>query len=231
MRINAVIIEDEFLAIKVLEQHAQQIPSLRIVQSFKNPTAALTFLEHHHVDLLFLDIQMPYLNGFELLSKLKRPPAVIFTTARHDYAVKAFELDVIDYLVKPVSFERFAKGVAKISDHLEYIKSRELSPAQHIIIKADQRLHKILLAEIIYLEGMGEYVKLFTKDHMYISYGALKDFLNQLPQIEFMRVHKSFIISRNAISSYSSQSAELTNGKVIPIGRAFRQEFNIAMRK
>jgi DNA-binding LytR/AlgR family response regulator len=231
MKIDAVIVEDEFLAIKVLEQHAQQIPSLKIVKSFKNPTEALPFLEHHKVDLLFLDIQMPNLNGFELLAKLKNPPAVIFTTARHDYAVKAFELDVIDYLVKPVSFERFAKGFSKVSDHLDYIKSKELSPAPHIIIKADQRLHKILLAEIIYLEGMGEYVKLFTRDGMFISYGALKDFLNQLPETEFIRVHKSFIISRNAISSYSSQSAELTNGKMIPIGRAFRQEFNTTMRR
>jgi two-component system, LytTR family, response regulator LytT len=225
MIMNAVIVDDEYLALKIIEQYADELPTLSISKSFINPQEALAHLLDCSCDLLFLDIQMPDLNGFDLLNKITHPPLIIFTTARHDFAVKAFELDVVDYLVKPFSFERFEKAVRRAQEYLAYKKSKNLVSHEYLMIRANHRVHKIMLEEIEYLEGLGEYVKLFANGKMYITYGALKDFILQLPATKFFRIHKSYIVSKKIIRSYSSQSVKLQNEKEIPVGRSFKDTF------
>jgi DNA-binding LytR/AlgR family response regulator len=222
---NAVIVEDEYLAIKILEQFAQRIPELNIVKTFKDPVKALPYLEAYPPDLLFLDIQMPHLSGFELLKKLGNPPLVIFTTARHEYAVSAFELEVVDYLVKPIAFERFEKSVARAKEILEFRNARHLIPSEYIKVRADHKVHKLQLVELEYLEAYGEYVRIYARGTTLIAHGVLKDFLAQLPREQFLRIHKSYVVSRDKIRSFSGQTVVLTNGKEIPIGRTYKIEF------
>jgi DNA-binding LytR/AlgR family response regulator len=229
MTLKCVIIDDEYLAIKVLEQYAARIDGLTIVKTFKDPTEALTYLEQHETDLLLLDIQMPQLTGFDLLRKLPHPPMVIFTTARHDYAIHAFELDILDYLVKPIAFPRFEKAIARAVEYQEYLRIKNPSPAACIMIRADHRIHKIMLHEIIFLEGLSEYIKIHTEEKLYITHGALKDILEKLPATDFVRIHKSYIISKKHITSFSKQTVQMKNGKELPIGRSFKDDFSKAM--
>jgi len=225
MNIKCVIIDDEYLAIKVLEQYATHIDGLTVVKTFKDPTEALTYLQQYEVDLLLLDIQMPHLTGFDLLKKLAHPPMVIFTTARHDYAIQAFELDVLDYLVKPIAFSRFEKAVARAAEYQEYLRFKDPSPAAYIMVRADYRVNKIMLHEIAYLEGLGEYVKIHTEGKLYITHGTLKDLLEKLPASDFVRIHKSYIISKKHIASFSKQAVQMNNGKELPVGRSFKDDF------
>jgi DNA-binding LytR/AlgR family response regulator len=228
MSLRCIIVDDEYLAIRVLQEYARRVPDLTIVQTFKDPQQALAYLSENSIDLLFLDIQMPYLTGFELLRKLRQAPLVIFTTARHDYAVQAFELDVIDYLVKPIAFERFEKAVQRARAYQEYQQHKVAGhPASHdhIMIRADQRIFQLTTDSILYIEGLSEYIKVYTTDKMYITHAALKDILEELPSSRFARIHKSFIVSRSYIGSFSHQRVHLTNRKELPIGRTYKQDF------
>ena len=229
MNMKCVIIDDEYLAIKVLEQYAERIEGLTVVKTFKDPTEALTYLQQHDTDLLLLDIQMPYLTGFDLLQKLEHPPMVIFTTARHDYAIEAFELDTLDYLVKPIAFARFEKAIARAVEYQEYLRYKDTSPVAYIMIRADHRINKIMLPEIMYLEGLSEYVKVHTEDKLYITHGALKDLLEKLPATDFVRIHKSYIVSKQHIASFNKQAVQMKNGKELPVGRAYKDSFSTAM--
>jgi DNA-binding LytR/AlgR family response regulator len=225
MSITCVIIDDEYLAIKVLEQYTTRIPGLTVAKTFTNPTEALAYLQQHEVDLLLLDIQMPYLTGFDLLEKLKHPPLVIFTTARHDYAVQAFELDILDYLVKPIAFDRFEKAITRAAEYRDYLRFKDPSTAACIMIRADHRIHKVMLQDIAYLEGLSEYVKIHTEGKLYITHGTLKDLLGKLPASEFIRVHRSYIVSKAHISSYNKQAVQVRTGKELPVGRSYKEDF------
>jgi DNA-binding LytR/AlgR family response regulator len=230
MSLRCVIVDDEYLAIRVLQEYARQVPDLTIVQTFTDPQQALAYLFEHSVDLLFLDIQMPYLTGFDLLNKLREVPMVIFTTARHDYAVQAFELDVIDYLVKPIAFGRFEKAVQRARAYQEYQQHKvagHRTRHDHIMIRADHRIFQLSTDNIIYIEGLSEYIKIYTTDKMYITHAALKDILEELPPQRFARIHKSFIVSRSYIVSFNHQQVHLTNRKELPIGRTYKPDFLI----
>lgn len=223
---TTVIVDDEYLAIAVLQEYASRMPALTVPQTFENPKDALVYLQQHPVDLLLLDIQMPYLTGFDLLQKLPEPPLVIFTTARHEYAVQAYELDVLDYLVKPIAFERFEKAIHRAMEYKEYRQQRREAAgpvaSDHIMIRADHRIHKINLQDILFIEGLSEYVKIYTTGKMYITYAALKDLVAELPEQGFVRTHKSFIVHRAALKSFNSQKIFLVNDQVVPIGRAYK---------
>jgi two-component system response regulator LytT len=224
-----VIVDDEYLAIKVIEQYAAQIQTLSVAKTYVDPQEALAYLTNQKVDLLFLDIQMPELTGFEILKKLTDPPLVIVTTARHEFAVDAFELEVVDYLTKPISFERFEKAVTRASEYRQYRRSKE-NPKNFIMIRADYRVVKIFHHEIIYFEGLGEYIKVHTHDATYITYGAMKDLLLQLPENNFIRIHKSFVIALDKIQSFNTRVVQLINGKALPVGRVYRENFGEKMR-
>ncbi len=233
MKLNCVIIDDEYLAIKILEEYISAIKSLHIASTFTRPQEALAYLQCHRVDLLFLDIQMPRLDGFELVKQLPEPPLIIFTTARHDYAVKAFDLDVIDYLVKPVPQERFEKAVKKAQEYIQF-KRKDIpltETSDYLMIKADYRIHTIKLDDIEYIEGLSEYVKIHTPEKTFIPLAALKELAHQLPESRFIRIHKSYIVALGQITSYTSQSVHLKSNKELPIGRSYKPEFITRMEK
>jgi DNA-binding LytR/AlgR family response regulator len=224
MSLQCVIVDDEYLAIKILEEYISRITELNCVKTFTHPEEALRFIMENKIDLLFLDIQMPYLNGFELLKKLPLPPMVIFTTAHHDYAVQAFELDVLDYLVKPISFERFDKAIHKVLeyDHFRKAMTTNQQNADFLMVKADYRIHKVMIDHIEYIEGLSEYVKIHTVDKTLITLAALKDLMNQLPHEKFIRIHKSYIVALSKVESYTAAEVRLRESKKLPIGRSYR---------
>jgi DNA-binding LytR/AlgR family response regulator len=228
MNITGVIVDDEYLAIKIIEEYSLKLDGLKIERSFTRPSDALEFLSSNPVELIFLDIQMPELSGFDLLKKLHNPPLIIFTTARHDYAVQAFELDVLDYLVKPIPFERFEKAVRKTAEYLEFKKMRTTSTdamKDSLMIKADYRIHKIMFESIEYIECLSEYVKIHTAERTYVPFASLKELIDQLPSKKFIRIHKSYIISLAHIVSFNHQSVTLKNGKDLPVGRSYKSSF------
>jgi DNA-binding LytR/AlgR family response regulator len=233
MKLSAIIVDDEYLAIKVLESYASSLDYLDIVGIFKDAREAVKFLQNHEVDVLFLDIQMPYLDGFAVLNQLDSPPMIIFTTARHDYAVKAFEVDAVDYLVKPVSFERFSKSVQKALDTKKLLENDHpaLEEKRFITINSNYQAIKLSVADIVYLEGWNEYVKIYTVDDMFITLSSLKKLLSQLPQGTFIQIQKSFIISLDFIKSYSCQKVKMKNGRELPIGRVYKKEFLERIKK
>jgi len=233
MKLSCVIVDDEYLAIKVLEDYVSRTDELTLAASFKNPQEALACLQDNPVDLLLLDIQMPRLDGFALLARLESPPLVIFTTARHDYALKAFDLNVLDYLAKPISFLRFQQAVSKAVEMLKYrklVEKEQREEDQFLTINADYSSHKIPYAAILYIEGFGEYVKIFTEKKSYITLASLKSMEETLPDVDFCRVHKSYIVNIKEIASFNHQKINLCCGKEIAVGRSFRKAFLARMK-
>ena len=228
MKLTCAIVDDEYLAIKILTEYASRIGDVQVDATFTSPAEALEYLLSNTVDLLFLDIQMPQLNGFDLLKGLSPAPMVIFTTARHDYAVQAYALDVLDYLVKPIPPDRFEKAVVKAREYKIYKSMlRQVVPAQqdYLMIKADYRIHKVMFNEIEYVEGLSEYVRIHTRQKIYVPFAALKELIGQLPSGAFVRIHKSYIVSLSEIQSYTHQAVQLKNGKSLPIGRSYKAAF------
>jgi len=228
MILSCVVVDDEYLSIKVLEDYISRTENLKIMRSFKKPEEALYFLNSNPVDLLFLDIQMPLLDGFALLSKLNHPPMVIFTTARPDYAVKAYELKVLDYLLKPISIPRFQQAVEKAIEYAGYVNladKQEFNKLNYLMINANFQIHKVKFKDIIYIEGLSEYVQIRCLSGIYYTtLLSLKSLDTQLDDLFFIRVHKSFIINKDHMQSFTHSEIMMINGKRIPIGRVYRKE-------
>lgn len=231
MNFTCIIVDDEYLAIQVIEEYAARLAGLDVKKNFTNPVEALFWLENNTVDLILLDIQMPYMDGITLLKKLEHPPLVIFTTARHDYAIQAFDLDVVDYLLKPVDFDRFKKSIEKANGH-RLVKSQKPAAAagSFLTVKSDYRLNKVELKDIVYIEGLNEYVKIHTLAKPHITLASLKDLIIQLNASSFVRVHKSYIVNTDFIASFSSQHIRLTNDVTVPVGRLYKNEFMEKMK-
>lgn len=226
MILTCVIVDDEYLAIKILEDYVKHNDQLHLLRTFRYPKEALQYLQQHHTDLLFLDIQMPEMDGFGVLSQLENPPMVIFTTARPDYAVRAYELSVLDYLLKPISVPRFEKAVQKAVEYAGYSKLTSTdSEPDYMMINADFQVHKIRFSDILLIEGLSEYVKIHClSGKSYITLASLKSMEIKLEKFAFKRIHKSFIINKNHIKSFTHSDITLINEKIIPIGRVFRKE-------
>jgi DNA-binding LytR/AlgR family response regulator len=231
MKINCLIIEDEPLAQRVIERYAENLPFLEIIAKSNNAVEAIEVLHDRYIDLIFLDINMPKLNGLDFLKTLKNPPLVIVTTAYAEYAIQGYELDVVDYLMKPFSFERFYKAVQKAE---EILKSKEISPPAiveqgkpedgFIFIKSSKKTYKVNLNEILYIEALGDYVKIFTLNKMIVSYQSLKNIETLLPPRQFPRIHKSFIISLAKIELIEGSQVKIKD-RMIPIGTNFKTDF------
>lgn len=228
MTLTCVVIDDEYLAIRILEDYVSKNEHLHLLRTFKYPTEAIGYLQQNKVDVLFLDIQMPELDGFAVLSKLPDPPTVIFTTARPDYAVRAYELDVLDYLLKPISIDRFNRAVDKAVEFARYISisdKQEENTTDYIMINADFQIHKIKFKDIFYIEGLSEYVKIHCVDgNNYVTLASLKNMEEKLNGFSFVRVHKSFIVNQSRIKSFSHSEIVMKNEKVIPIGRVYKKD-------
>lgn len=222
-RINCIIIEDEPLAIKVLSDYILQVPFLELQGTFKDAILATDWFRHNNTDLIFLDIHLPKLKGMAFLKTLIHPPAIIITTAYHQYAVEGFDLNVTDYLLKPFEFERFLIAVTKVKTlQAETQKPNESGEIKDFIfLNAERKRVKILFSEIVYIESQREYIKIITTKREYISKMSTHEIEDLLPANLFKRIHRSFIISVSKIESYTAEMVEV-NGVSIPIGRGYR---------
>jgi DNA-binding LytR/AlgR family response regulator len=237
MKIRCLIIDDEPLAHRVIERYAENISFLEIVAKCFNAIEAIEVMHNQSVDLLFLDINMPKLSGMEFLKTLKNPPLVIITTAYAEYAIQGYEMDVVDYLMKPFAFDRFFRAIQKAEDILRsrevpaLHESKEQSGAEeeYIFIKSSKKTYKVNLGEILYIEALGDYVKIYTADRMIVSYQSLKNIETMLPARTFPRIHKSFIISLPKIDLIEGNHVKIKD-RLIPVGTNYKAEFDKLIR-
>jgi DNA-binding LytR/AlgR family response regulator len=217
--IRCLVVDDEELARALLQNYVARLPHLELIGSCKNPLEAMAFLQQHPVDLLLLDIQMPELSGTEFLRTLPQRPLVIFTTAYPDYALEGYELDVVDYLLKPFGFERFMQAVGKVSERLKGKNTIE-TDKEFILVKSEHRLH---YEEIVYIEGMREYVAFHTHAGARIlSLRSLKQLEAELPTDKFIRLHKSYIAAIQHITALEGNQV-LVAGQKLPLGANYRE--------
>lgn len=224
MILNCIIIDDEPLARKGLNEYIGDIDFLRVVGEYDTPLKVAEQLSSGQVQLLFLDIQMPKLTGIDFLKGLQQPPPVIITTAYPQYALEGFELNVLDYLVKPISFNRFVKAAMKAKDY--YAERRPAAPTKqddYIFIKADNKLVKILYADILFVEALQNYVTIYTKDRKYITYLTFRSMEENLPAEQFLKVHKSFIVHLPKIDGIEGNDL-LIGEHMIPVSRSNKDE-------
>lgn len=223
MKIKCIIIDDERLAIEVIENHLKNFDHIETVASFENPLKAYPILEKESIDVIFLDINMPQMTGFSFIDNLSKKPLIVFTTAYREYAVKSFELNVLDYLVKPIPFNRFLKTVNKIYQQV-YLNSKSgditLQHEPHIFLKVNKKLIKINLNDILFVESLKDYIKVITNIGDYVAHKSLTAITEELPQSNFIRVHRSYTISINKIVALEGNTIEISNKK-IPIGRNY----------
>lgn len=222
-KIKCIIVEDEPLAVKVLADYISQVPFLDLKGSFKDAILATEFLRVNSVDLIFLDIHLPKLKGMAFLKTLTDPPAVIITTAYHQYAVEGFNLSVTDYLLKPIEFERFLVAVNKVRSTQDEQKEKPVEgrDKDFIFLNVQKKKVKISFSEIIYIESQREYIKIVTPKKEYLSKMSTHEIESMLPSNLFKRIHRSFIVSVDKIESYTAEAVEVS-GISIPIGRGYK---------
>lgn len=218
-KISCIVVEDEPLAVKVLSDYIAQVPFLDLKSTFKDAILATEYLRDNSVDLIFLDIHLPKLKGMAFLKTLTNPPSIIITTAYHQYAVEGFNLNVTDYLLKPIEFERFLVAVNKVKTRQVVAEKEEIK--DYLFLNVQKKKVKILFSEIVYIESQREYIKIVTTKKEFISKMGTQEIEELLPATQFRRIHRSFIISVNKIESYTAEMVEV-NGVSIPVGRGYR---------
>ncbi len=224
--IKCIIVEDETLAQNVIQTHLQKTEQFELVGICNNALEANEVLTKQEVDLIFLDIQLPGMTGLNFLRNLPNPPLVVLTTAYSEYALESYEFNVIDYLLKPISFERFSKTINKIVEgklFAQTVKENEKLPADHIFIKSNSKFFKVNFSEIIYIEGMKDYLKIHTTDYKLVTHQTMSEMEKILPSKQFIRVHKSYIIALAHIKSIYGNSIE-TGKTTIPIGINYKEK-------
>jgi len=232
--INVLIVDDEPLAQDVLETHIAKLPDLNLVQKCSNALEANDALRNHDIDLIFLDIQMPQLTGIEFLRTLSNPPLVIFTTAYPNYAVEGFELNAVDYLLKPISLDRFIKATNKATEQLKIKKGiGQTAPevttesSEYFFVKADKKLVKINYTDIIYIEGLKDYVIIRMENNRIVTLQTMKSLESKLPSHLFKRIHRSYIVGITKINAVVGNMVEVTEkgqAKHLPVGKNYRDE-------
>lgn len=236
--INCIAIDDEPLALDVIENHISKIPFLNLKARFQNPLEAIEYLYNNKVDLVFLDIQMPELTGFEVLKTLSNKPMVIFTTAYPNYALESYEMDAVDYLVKPIPFDRFLKSVMKVKQRLTpvttTVTNQETSPKQieqeFIFVKTEYKTVRINYKDIHFVESMKDYVIFHLENETISSLLSIKNVEETLPKETFLRIHRSFIISLNKIESIERNTVIILNNR-LSVGTNYREKFKELVEK
>ncbi|MNQ65061.1 Transcriptional regulatory protein YpdB [compost metagenome] len=226
MKIKCVLIDDEPLAIKVLENYFTNFTDFEVIATFTNSLEALDFINSTPVDAVFLDINMPMMTGFELISLIENKTKVIITTAFREFAAESYDLDVLDYLVKPIPLPRFIKCINKITTEYNLKNNIKVEAAKgdsHIFIKVDKKMMKINIDEILFVEGMKEYIKVVTPDKTYITHKSLTSLSEELPSDRFLRIHKSYVIALNKVKSIEGNRVQIQSYN-IPIGRNYSKE-------
>lgn len=226
MKTRCLIVDDEPPARDLLKSYLSKLDDFEMINEFGNGIDAFSFLQRHHIELLFLDIQMPNMSGIELIKTLHRAPRIVLVSAFREYAIEGFELDVLDYLVKPVTFERFMKTISKYHQY-----SRPVTPSSanvlekaYIFVKVDKEQIKIFLKDIIYIESIKDYLKIVTLSKTFITLSGLTHMMERLPEDHFIRIHKSYIISIAHVASYRNECVRI-HDKNLPVGRVFKQGF------
>jgi len=226
--INCLIADDEVIAQQILERYILQTDGLTLVAKCRNAMEAFAKLQQHTIDLIFLDIEMPLVNGITFLKTLERPPSVIFTTAYSEYALQGYELNVVDYLLKPFSYERFVQGVEKVKALRAVSASMpaESVPAgdEHLVVKEKEGLLKISFADIIYIEGSGDYMKIVTAGRNYLVHLTMKRLEELLPAALFIRTHKSYIVAVRKIKIVKPAELVLADMRTIPVSGLYKEE-------
>ncbi len=232
MNLNCVIVEDEPLARNLLTEYVRKVPSLNLIEACSSPIVALDVLRNNAIDVLFLDVQMPELTGISLLKVLQKRPLVILTTAYSEYALQGYELDVVDYLLKPITFERFLRAVDKVTLRLEskkpipqVVEKPSISAEQpFVFIKDGTKLVKVVFDDILYVEGLKDYVTIHLNNQKIVSLQRLKTLEEQLPSDKFIRIHNSFIVALRSIDVVHKNHVQIRNAQ-IPIGETYKKSF------
>ena len=222
MTIKCIIIDDETLAIHVIEEHLKSFDNIEVIGTYTNPINAIEIIESKKVDLIFIDIMMPQMTGLDFVESLNYKPEIIITTAYREYAVKSYEMNVLDYLIKPIPFTRFLKTINKVYQKISITKGDDMSMQQepHIFLKANKKLVKINLNDIIYIESLKDYIKVVTELGNFVVHKTLTSITEELISTMFMRIHRSFTISISKVIAIDGNRVELP-GKNIPIGRNY----------
>ena len=232
--IKCLIVDDEPIGREILENFVKKIQFLELVSVCEDAFEALEILENHAVDLLLSDIQMPEINGLEFVKSLPFPPVIIFITAHDQFAVNSFELGVADYLLKPVSFERFLKAINKAKMQIDMQRQDSAvsnnENADYFFIKANNKLNKILYDNILYVEAIRDYIKIYNTDESIVSYSSLKSIEEKLPLDRFIRIHISYIVAINAVKAVNGHQIELTNGVTLPFAKSRKEDLFKALQ-
>ncbi|MEN8185552.1 MAG: response regulator transcription factor [Bacteroidota bacterium] len=224
MNIRCIIIDDEPLAIKVIESHLKEFQNMELIGTFNNPIDALQTIEENNLDAVFIDISMPKMNGLDFIKSIKSKPHFIITSAFREYAAESYELDVLDYLVKPIPFNRFLKSIDKLRQHIYQDKNIDIEPNEsdksYIFLKVEKKLVKVKYEDIFYIESLKDYIKVYTKTGSYLVHKSLSSITEELPGDQFLRVHRSFTIALDKVQLIEGNSVQINN-KRIPIGRKY----------
>lgn len=234
MTIRCIAVDDEPLALDIIESYVSKLPYLKLVQTCSSATEAMQVLQQEQVDLMFLDIEMPELTGIQFLNILKHQPLIIFTTAYPDYALEGFNQDAVDYLLKPIPYDRFLKAVTKAQERLQRNgKPQELTVAaaapqatehEFMFVKADYKTVRVDFKDILWIEGLKDYIIIQTRDQKIITLLSMNKAMEKLPESRFMRVHRSFIVALQKIDSIEKGRIRIGN-KEIPIGEVYKDQF------
>ena len=225
MALRCVIVDDEPLAITIMEGFLKKIPHVDVIGKFNSALPVYEFLKSNDVDLLFLDIEMPNLTGIDFVKSLSKPPAVVFTTANKNYAIEGFDLNIDDYILKPITFERLFKAVNRVYENRspENISDSKKVEPEYIYLKENKKMVKVYLQNILFCESLKDYVKVVTTNKTVITKQQLGYFETNLTQSNFLRIHRSFIVALDKIDAYSASSIEIGE-KELPIGRKFKED-------
>ncbi len=225
-KIQCLLVDDEPPAIELLTKYASMIDQLEVVGTSHSAVKAFDMLKDKKIDLMFVDIRMPVLNGIDFIKTLKNPPAIILTTAYREYALDGYDLDIIDYLLKPIAFNRFLKAIDRYSNRVitPIIKTPPppTNQADHLFVNVNRTHHKIILNDILYIESLKDYVRIHTKKDRLVVKGNIGSFMKQIPESHFIRIHRSFAIALAYIESYNQQEVEIV-GQKLPIGSSYRE--------
>ncbi|WDZ99456.1 LytR/AlgR family response regulator transcription factor [Mucilaginibacter sp. SJ] len=234
--IRCLVVDDEPLALHILEDYISKMPFLQLVKATTNPIEALTMVQAAEADLVFLDVQMPELTGIQFLKIANGKAKVILTTAYPQYALEGYELDVVDYLLKPIAFDRFFKSVQKAQSIIQPVTAKpqvvmQAEPVQQddfstdfIFVKTEHKIQKVYLHDILFIEGLKDYISIFTSAERIITLQGMKKMEDALPEKHFVRVHKSYIVALNKIDSIERSRIQIGD-KIIPVGDTYRDEF------
>lgn len=229
MKIKCLIVDDEPLSQDVLKKYISDSPMLELVNTCFDAFEATEILQTSVIQLIFLDINMPRLSGVRFVRTLSNPPLIIFTTAYPEYAIEGFEVDAVDYLVKPFSYERFLKAVNKAVEKISLSQLRKTSADGFLLLKSDKKVYKVNFGDIFYMQSLGDYIKVFTSGKCIVVHDTIKNMVEQLPESKFIRVHKSYVIAIDKIQFIEGNQVKVSD-EMIPVGLSFRDDLQRVLK-